>query len=129
MKWILPGLAVLFALAVVAPFLLIPLVLAGFFVFWWTGWWIAFDRWVAWQRQPHLAQELDATLIGRSAVFMSGGNGEVWAELDGTVWPARLPPFEPAPSPGTTGVVVNVADGMLVVRPIVAPATRGSAEQ
>lgn len=56
-------------------------------------------------------------LVGHEAVVIEQVEAGVWVRLDGQEWPARLPPFVPAPPPGSL-VRVEAWDGtVLVVRP------------
>ena len=44
--------------------------------------------------------------------------GHLWVELDGGVWPAKLPPFTPTPPSGEAVRVINVVSNVLIVRPV-----------
>jgi membrane protein implicated in regulation of membrane protease activity len=78
---------------------------------------VAGKRVVDWISRPNLNPGPHAALIGRHGTMGWTDASGLRVRLDGLDWPGRLPPFMPAPLPGSRVRVEAVADGILVVRP------------
>lgn len=44
-------------------------------------------------------------------------SGHLWVEVEGEVWPARLPPFTPTPPNGDMVRIIKVVSKVLIVQP------------
>ena len=67
--------------------------------------------------------------IGRLArVRQTANPGHLWVELDGKIWPAKLPPFTPTPPNDEAVRVINVVSEVLIVRPMGTGRTAGPSD-
>ena len=78
--------------------------------------WLKVHRWRS-RRNPPTGRQ--SAFIGRQGHVTWPDAHGIRVQLDGADWPARLPPFTDAPSAGTPVTVEGVANGVLIVRPVV----------